>query len=47
MAELVAGLDNRMEGAFMTKKVADQVAETLAVVGVERLIELARSNVLR
>jgi pyruvate dehydrogenase (quinone) len=26
-----------MEGAFMTKKVADQVAETLAAVGVERI----------
>jgi pyruvate dehydrogenase (quinone) len=36
-AELVASIDNRMEGAFMTKKVADQVAETLAAVGVERI----------
>src|ERR1700721_1791019 len=36
-AEWVAGIDNRTEGAFMTKKVADQVAETLAAVGVERI----------
>jgi hypothetical protein len=26
-----------MEGPFMTKKVADQVAETLAAVGIERI----------
>src|ERR1700723_2261082 len=36
-AEWVAGIDNRTEGAFMTRKVADQVAETLAAVGVERI----------
>jgi pyruvate dehydrogenase (quinone) len=35
--ELVASIDNRTEGAFMTKKVADQIAETLAAVGVERI----------
>jgi pyruvate dehydrogenase (quinone) len=33
----VAKIDDRMEGAFMTKKVADQIAETLAAVGVERI----------
>src|ERR1700678_3158775 len=36
-AEWVAGIDNHMDGAHMIKKVADQVAEILAAVGVERI----------
>jgi hypothetical protein len=35
--ELVASSDNRGEGTFMTRKVADQLAETLAAVGVKRV----------
>src|SRR5271168_4649323 len=35
--ELVASSANRAEGTFMPKKVADQLAETLAALGVKRV----------
>jgi pyruvate dehydrogenase (quinone) len=36
-AEIETRTDSGTEGPFMTKKVADQIAETLAAVGVERI----------